>query len=248
MPPAARLLGSVSQPYPFGPIGPPAGRSTEAVLDVAGPAAAVLDFYEESLSGTGWSHPPDPVEVRPGGFAMMPTPPGRIFCGSANGPVLRVTVSERTAAPSDVRLYLTVGVPGPCAGTPRGGMGHPLFDRIPPLQPPAGVLLEPLGGAGGDARASSNALARTDRSAADLEAHFSAQMAAAGWQRRGGGAGGALAWSRWTQSRAGEWRALLWVLEEPDPDLRYLHVRVETGAAGRGMQWSGSAEMIVTST
>jgi hypothetical protein len=83
-----------------------------------------------------------------------------------------------------------------------------------------------VGGRPRRARTAEAAL-RTDQSAADLEAHFAAQLVREDWTRLGGGAQDAVAWSTWRLPGEERWRGLLVVLAV-DPNKRYLTVRIES--------------------
>jgi hypothetical protein len=70
--------------------------------------------------------------------------------------------------------------------------------RLPRLTPPPGVNLMLGGGGGSTDHWTSEASATTDQPVAALEAHFAAQLQAAGWVRRAGEAADLFAWSAWT--------------------------------------------------
>ena len=241
LPPGSRLIGSAVTPRASRPGARPAGEGFEIVLDAPGAGADTLAFYERALTERGWSAPAAPQIERHGGFTPMPMPPSRIFCRSPRGPWLSVRVSPRSTGPSEVRIHLDTATPGPCAA-PRGPLGLPPgADLLPALSAPAGVPLDTLGGGGGGTLWHSNAIAWTEQRVAELEAHFGGQLAAAGWTRRDGGVNGPLAWSTWTLATDADWQGLLFVLEEPVPGRRWLHVRAELqtqAGLGGGAGWT----------
>jgi hypothetical protein len=70
-------------------------------------------------------------------------------------------------------------------------MGMSGRSRMPRLHPPQGVTLEPQGGG----RWNSEVRVETDRSVADLEAHFASQLVEAGWTRLSGRTDDVVGWS-----------------------------------------------------
>jgi hypothetical protein len=160
------------------------------------------------------------------------------YCQTATGPWLSLAVYPGTGTTSDVHLAVNSS-PGPCA-VQAAPISHPAFPRaaelLPRLTPPPGVQLMQTGGSGtgGANRWSSEAAAETSRGAAELEAHFAQQLAAAGWTRQAGRADGPLAWSAWAVPEEGDWRGLLLVADWPTADRRWLSVRVESPSISSG--------------
>jgi hypothetical protein len=108
----------------------------------------------------------------------------------------------------------------------------PGMELIPPLYAPEGVTLQASGMGGGPfGRWTSEATAVTQLGTSELEAHFAAQLRAAGWTRFAGRADGPLAWSTWQVPGAGGWQGFLFALEAPGEKRRSLHVRVESAGA-----------------
>jgi hypothetical protein len=110
-------------------------------------------------------------------------------------------------------------------------MGMSGRGRMPRLHPPQGVTLEPQGGG----RWNSEVRVETDRSVADLEAHFASQLVEAGWTR--------LLWPHRRRGRLellprslgeGEWRGLLVVLAAFGDQERSLTLRRDQ-PRGRGI-------------
>ena len=234
LPPGSRLVGSAVRPSfgREGPDSPPSGLSIAVVLDAPGAPADIIRFYQEALGSQGWSAP-SPADRPPGGFLPSSiSTSSSSFCRSPAGPWLSVIVLPQAAGPSDVRIDVDTGNPGPCESQPdpRPPGAPPGFDRLPPLAAPPGVQVMPRGGGGGDGFAESRAVAVTDRPAADLEAHYAAQLAAAGWSRLAGGTEGPVAWSVWGVPGEGSWYGFLFVLEEPGQNRRSLYVYVVSAA------------------
>ena len=228
-PPGSRIVGSLVRLVGNEPVG------ATAVAEAPGAAASILAFYDTTLTAAGWvvspffGGPGNP----PGGLQPTLLPISRGYCRSQRGPSLSVTVLPRTAGPSDVRLDLETLFPFGCETFGRELQGAAL---LPPLYTPPGVELlpsnppQPVGG-GKPAQSSSDGIAETDLSIADLEAHLADQLAAAGWQPIDRVTEGPVAWSRWIVPGEGEWRGFLFVVEGPGARQRTIHVQVTTAAA-----------------
>ncbi len=109
--------------------------------------------------------------------------------------------------------------PQPVARTP--------LDAVPRLVAPEGVEFAQAGATGGW-------VATTARGATELEAHFAAQMAAAGWRRQAGEGVGLLAWSLWLPPTGEDPVVLLLVRDGPGAGQRTLYVRAESAASPIG--------------
>jgi hypothetical protein len=221
VPAAAVLLGSLLKTL----AGRPA--SMEAVLDLEGDPSAVLDGYEDDLHAAGWSAfegfgPPH------GGFVSDGMGDGRALRKSDDGPVLFVSWIARNGQPTDVRVRLDWEMVRHMPAGPKGV--PPGADLLPLLRPPAGVVfLGQSGFGGGGGHWTSEASVQTDRPVADLEAHFAAQLARAGWTRTAGSADDVVGWSAWDLPGEDSWRGLLLVLGAFGQTERSLSVRIERG-------------------
>jgi hypothetical protein len=232
LPEGARLLGSAVRG--IGPIPP----STEVVLDVPGSAAEVLTFYERAFQAQRWTASPVGAPLSRGGFQTVLS---STYCRGPNGPSLTLTILSQPSGLNDVRLRLQPPPGNPCSAPATPAARPPTSpqgaDLLPKLVPPAGVALQFTAPVGPSAR-SSEAIAETDRSAAELEALFGQQLQASGWTRLAGQADRPLAWSTWRLPGEGDWQGLLIVLEWPAQSRQALYVRVESPtaqAAGPGM-------------
>lgn len=179
VPPGARLVGSAGGSLDGGTV------RADLLYDLDGDADGALAFYRRASAGQGWSAPP--VGGPRGGFMPRQRPVMESFCRGAGGPWYSVALSAMDAG-TELRLHLETVDAGPCA--PRPVAAPPNAEALPPLYPPEGVALRMLGGSGGLDRWSSEAIAETGQSVAALEAHFARQLAAAGWVRTAGDAGG----------------------------------------------------------
>ncbi len=226
VPPGGRLIGSVQRDAP----GPTNVVGVEVVLDARGTPAEVAAFYQRALSERGWFAPPSGGPPS-GGFQPTAGPLYRTFCAGSTGPFLNLSVYPVRGGPSDVRLSIAIGAPGPCGeAPPRPPAVSPIpFELLPPLTAPEGVAVTSVTTVPTrPGTVSSDAIAETDLSPAALEAHFAAQLAAAGWTRVDGAAQGRMAWSAWQVPGAGEWEGLLYVLDGPGAGRRSLHLQVTT--------------------
>ncbi len=232
LPPGARLIGSVVREQPVRPGEPgPFGPGTTVVLDAPGDREALLAFYTETLQRQGWMPAPLGRPFGGGGFEASVPGGGLSYCGGPDGPWLTVNVVPRAAGVAGVWLAVS-DTGGPCT-VPRPVSPAPMTMRaaelLPRLTAPPGVVLQGgTGGGGGPNRWNSEATAQTSHGVAELEAHFAAQMAAAGWTRQAGAADEQLAWSSWARPEEGDWQALLLVAAWPTSDRRWLSVRVES--------------------
>ncbi|OLC52136.1 MAG: hypothetical protein AUH85_17700 [Chloroflexi bacterium 13_1_40CM_4_68_4] len=130
---------------------------------------------------------------------------------------------------------------GPC-DTSRTQVAPPMpMNKLPPLRSPDGVSLRGNGGGSGGDRQESSATAKTAKRAAELEAAFADQLAAAAWQRVDHGSQGAVAWSTWKLPGEGDWQGLLLVRETGADSRSLLLVAESTSAAssGGGVYYSG---------
>jgi hypothetical protein len=229
LPPGSHLVGSVLRQRTN------ANPSFDAVLDVKGAPDDVVAFYERELAKKGLAPPQLPAQQQPGGFVSSAGPMTvKMFCKADAFPFVSISVFPRPNLPLDVRAHYepaqpagTAFIGSPCAkgGGPQPG---PPQTRLPTLRAPDGVFLQPSGSGIGGGRQQSDAVATTSRSAADLEAFFAQQLAAAGWTRVAGSANAPLAYSTWKVPGDGDWSGLLVVIEMPAKDRRSLLLRAES--------------------
>lgn len=224
-PPDARLLGSATYRRD--------GRPSQVVvvLDTGASPEETIDFYRREMPVRGWS--PAPLGWAPGGgFVPATVLATAAFCRSQAGPWLSVSARPQEVGPTAVRIEIDLLTPGPCR-EPAGRIPD-AGDRVPPLTVPPGVRLYPDGGGGSDHDWSSNALAETELSAADLEAHFARQLETRGWERLAEGAGRPVAWSLWRLPGEEDWQGILTVAEWPGRNLRSLSIRIQSSAMVEG--------------
>lgn len=212
-------------------------ENIEVILDSVLPVAAVLSFYRESLTASGWN---ELDEMRPamhgGGFVHtgFRTLENRAtYCKGPEGPAFIVNVHERKQGLTDVRLDINFGSEhSPCAPLNRmhRRMAHRgIHDMIPPLQPPEGAKQQSEGGGGGGDSWHSNATLNTEMPLDALTAHYAAQLLKGGWTQTDAGIAGPLAWSTWRfQDEDNEpWNGLLFILKRPGKERQHvLEIRI----------------------
>jgi hypothetical protein len=228
IPPGARIIGSAVRQRSG------ANTSFDVVLDVNGKPDDVTAFYERELAKKGLTTPSAAPQPQSGGFVSSAGPSSsKMFCTGDALPYVTITVFPRPNAPNDVRAHYepaqpagTAFVGSPCSKT--AGPGGIPQSRLPTLRAPDGIFLQSTGGGGGSGRSQSDAVATTSKSAAELEAFFAQQLAAAGWTRVSGAANAPLAFSTWKVPGDGDWTGLLIVIEMPTKDRRSLLLRAES--------------------
>jgi hypothetical protein len=238
LPPGAILLGSRLSKSPLGLH--EAGRGVrreedraDLYFDSPGDRDAVFAFYDREMPARGWKPPSFDAAPRRerGGFQTtpFPYPPTRRFCAGPRGPTMTVTVWDEGTGTVDVRIHLDLSDIGWCAPPPKDMFEEPrVLGVLPELNVPPGARVSgSSGGGGNDDLWLMQVRAETPLSAAELESHYARQLAKAGWAQRDGGMNGPLAWSTWTSPPPGIWEAMFWVVEEPEPNHRWLHMRIE---------------------
>jgi ketosteroid isomerase-like protein len=219
LPAPARLLGSVLHSRGARPM------VMEAVLDADDTPERVLAAYTALLRSAGWTDFEGGGPMR-GGFVSGGDEGGSFRRADGDGPVLMVSADTPDAGPTAVRLRLDWQLTRRMRHGPRGA--PPGLEKLPRMTPPPGLDFrgEHLGGS--DRLWTAEAALRTERSTAELEAHFAGQLLRESWTRLGGGAHDAVAWSTWRLPGEERWRGLLLVLVAFDPDERYLTLRIES--------------------
>lgn len=231
MPDQARLLGSEL----YSVAGRPAYLT--AIFDTTAEPADVVRAYEAKLREGGWTTF-EQFGGMPGGFMPSGLPGiGKAFRHGKDGPVLMVSAMVRSRGESELRLRLDWEmprhVPPRHTGRPQGA------ELMPPIYPPPDVSLLPRGGGGGDGNWHTDAVARTERSVAELESDFAEQLKETGWKRLDGRVDDVVAWSSWLLPGNGGWRGLLLVLAAYGQDERVLSLRIESSELG-GAGWHSS--------
>jgi ketosteroid isomerase-like protein len=218
LPAPARVLGSVLHSRGERPI------AMEAVLDADGTPEQVLAAYTGRLRSEGWTDFEPGGQIQ-GGFVSGRGEGGSFRRAGGDGPILVVSADAPGTGPTDVRLRLDWQLARRLPHGPRGA--PPGIERLPRLTPPSGLAFRGEHLSGSDVLWTAGAELRTGRSAAELEAHFAAQLLRESWARLSGGAHDTAAWSTWRLPGEERWRGRLVVLVV-DPNERYLMLRIES--------------------
>lgn len=235
LPPRAVVVGSAA--YSSGDT----LASADTVLDVPGSANDLLAFYRGAMAALGWSPPPGLPSSAGQGF--LPEFSAASYCSTPSGPWLAVFVLPgKAAGESDLRLHVDLAESGPCANPTQPSFEpDPNLALLPALSAPAGVRVTSISTSSGGGHASSEGIAETDLSVAELEAAYAAQLEAAGWTRLAGGADGPVAWSAWSLPAGEQTRGFLIVLDAPGERCRDLIVRVESPPESSGHSGSSAS-------
>ncbi len=216
LPAGARIVASVRTPY-----------DTQIMLDTEMSPMDVLEFYAVTLPPQGWQASPGLHE--PSGFVSAPITL-QSYCLNGDQAHVMINALEGASGMTDLRLQLN----GPadsyiCAGQAEMGMMDSA-DLIPALRAPAGVQQISSGSGSGGDQADTSAELRTEAfRAADLVAHYNAQLQQTGWQMLGTAGAEGIAWSTWSFQDGDEksWSGTLVVTESPlQPDRRFASLRI----------------------
>jgi len=222
VPPGVTVVGGVARRSG----GTPA--NWEVVLDAPGVPDDLLALYRQAFTGgggLGWITFPQVSGQR--GFLATAIPGvGATFCQRSTN--LSASVSVTPAMPAN-DLRVRVNTNASACGNPGGDTIIQALYRLPPLAPPAEVMVQNIvsGSGGSDRRIQTTATARTTLSAADIEADYAGQLAATGWTRVAGAADGPLAWSTWTVPGDGSDIGFLYVLPLPQSSTYELSLQIQ---------------------
>jgi hypothetical protein len=230
LPQGARVIGTAIRRGPTHDLG------WDIFLDTSGNPNDATSFFQDALQSDGWTPPPPFTPSVASGFqnqrpanAATPTPsptvtpnPTRNLSLCQAGGAISLTVA---ASPLNTATGVSIHV------DPTGGRCIPIRrttsgPRLPILSAPPDidVLLN------NESTTTSDAVAQTGMSAADLEAFYSRQLATAGWTHVAGDATGPLAWSVWNVPDTGGQQAYLSVLEIAGKNIRDLHIQIGAAA------------------
>jgi hypothetical protein len=231
LPPGARLLGSAA----YRSDG--ALRQAVVILDIELSSEDALSFYRRELPARGWN--PLPRIRQPGGFVLGTVLASDTFCGGERDSWLSVTAQPQSENRTGVRIHIDLSTAGPCSGAPEPApyVSH-AGERLPPLTLPPGVRLYPGGSGGSDDHWFAHALAETELSAAELEAHLAGQLERHGWECVATSSAGPVVCSAWHVAGEDDWQGILVVAEWPGRTLRSLLVTVERSPITRRGWWA----------
>ncbi len=241
-PPNARVIGSaVRAGSIYG-----SGKSVDVIYDAPGSVTSLVNFYQQSLTGAGWTTPTGYTGSGQGGFQPTTTTAYRYYCHTATGSSLSLTIYGRRNAPNDVRLNVMVSnssqQPGPC-GSKEISAAYPGANNVLPeitLPENINVFLNnggayyPATASGGavtptvvDTTQTSDATAETSLSAAELLKLVEPQLYKAGWTRKDGKSDGSLVWASYNLPNQKDGSGFLYITDAPGQNRRTLFLRAE---------------------
>ena len=145
-------------------------ENIEIMLDSALSPEAVLSFYKERMTESGWNELDEMRHAQPGGgfvhsgFSALEN--RTIFCKGPDGPAFTINAYERKQGHTDVRLDINFGNEySPCKQPNRihrRMMHQTMRNLIPLLEPPKGAKQQGGGGGGGGESWYSNATLDTN--------------------------------------------------------------------------------------
>ena len=206
LPEGARVLGTLL------------GSQTITAIEAALAPEDVVEFYRTALAAEGWREAAIPGYGR-GGF--LHTNPNRMamvtFDRDEEGPSLRLMCFETRGGGASIQLHVEAQPSPPNQARQRAMMrGRDVMSVLPAIQAPPRSTQQPGGGGGSNDHVSSQATLETDLDVPAVGAHYRQQLERAGWEQRGAGENGPVAWSAWTfNDDEGEpWSAMFAALQE----------------------------------
>lgn len=188
---------------------------TQIALHTPLPATEALDYLAKRLEEQGYA--PNDARVDLGGVFGQPDP-GLTLC-SPDGE-WGVTITPLSVeTDSDINIFIVAAENSACGQIASLGTGA--MRLLPHLTLPAGVhprFSGMGGGSGGSERSAyANSMLAIDLSPAELAAHYSQQLQAAGWQQTSESQTDAVAWSVWqfSDEHGRPWVGTLLVADRP---------------------------------
>lgn len=239
LPEKSRALGTLAR----------SEEQVEIVLESELKPEEIVAFYREKLQGMGWNELDDPaIRHHMGGFMHANFGPHNHinFCQGPDGASLALSIMQFEARGTDIRLHLNLGREGnPCARQekPRRQIHrHGIYDIIPMLVPPHGMLQHGGSGSSSDSEAYTTARLKTDLELDVVAKHYATQLLQANWTQTGEDISGPIAWSTWkfTDEEQEPWTGLFFILKTPEKqDEYFLCIRVEWVRPERTNKTSG---------
>jgi len=218
IPEGSQVIGSIVRSDPAG---------TEIILDSPLKSQEAIAFYQDELTGEGWSE--QSQEAYGPGFVSALWP-SQTFCEVEGDIVVYISAVDVPDKPTDLRVNIQSQAEySPCKPDNTQGMDDAYF-LIPPLVSPAGALVRGGGSGSGPGEANVTASLKTDLAADELADHYGEQLSEAGWDLGERGATEYEAWSSWTitDDKGEKWGGILIVVESPtDPEKRYAWFQVD---------------------
>lgn len=213
-------------------------ESIDVLLDSVLQPPAVMSFYKQSLTASGWNeqdemHP----AMQDGGFVhtgFHARENHATYCKGPDGPALTINAYQGKQELTDVRLDIDFGSEySSCRQSNRMHQRmarHHAHNLIPLLEPPQGAKQQGKGGGGGGDNWHSHATLDAEMPLDVLSTHYAAQLLKGGWTQNDAGIAGPVAWSAWTfQDEENEsWSGLFLILKKPGKERQYaLEIRAD---------------------
>jgi uncharacterized protein len=216
-------LGGLPDDLPFelvAPLGTQAlyslersqGMGTLIALHASLPAPDALDYLAVRLGEQGYA----PAETSPTPGDVFGQPEQGMTLCSPDGELGVMVTALPQETGSDIDIFILAADNTRCSGAGQDTVASRLLPRLtlPAGQP---VQFSATGSGGSERNAYANSLLTIDLSPAELAAHYSQQLQAAGWQQTGESQTDAVAWSVWqfSDERGRPWVGTLLVAERP---------------------------------
>ncbi len=191
------------------------GMGTQIALHAPLPAPDALDYLAARLAEQGYAQ----VETSPTPGDVFGQPDQGMTLCSPDGELGVMVTALPAETGSDIDIFILAADNTRCSGAGRDTVASRLLPR---LTLPAGqqVQFSSTGSGGSERSAHANSLLTIDLSPAELAAHYSQQLQAAGWEQTSESQTDAVAWSVWqfSDERGRPWVGTLLVAERPAQD------------------------------
>ncbi len=230
-------LGGLPDDLPFelvAPLGTQAlyslersqGMGTQIALHTPLPVANALDYLAAQLGEQGFA----PAKTSPTPGDVFGQPEQGVTLCSPDGELGVMVTAVPAETGSDIDIFILAADNTRCSGAGQDTVASRLLPRL--TLPAAGqpVQLSATGSGGSERSAYANSLLTIDLSPAELAAHYSQQLQAAGWERTSESQTDALAWSVWqfSDERGRPWVGTLLVATRPaQEDALLVQIQIE---------------------
>ncbi|MCC6166706.1 MAG: hypothetical protein IT329_05710 [Caldilineaceae bacterium] len=193
------------------------------LLSSSGTPEALADTVRQDLLGQGYTMP---VDNSASGQVFLPSDPlmPEFLCSPDGRYTIFLSVSGLANEPAVMRININRSSPGDICS--QGGVPYASMTTgiLPQLAPPPNTQLRSSGGGGGGNMVSADAELQTALTAQELAAHYSAQLAAAGWEQLDSSSAAAVEWSAWRLSDAqgNSWTATFYIVQKGDSPTTFL--------------------------
>jgi hypothetical protein len=201
------------------------------LLSSSGSWETLADIVRQELLAQGYTTPTLGTADMSGQVFLSNAPPiPELLCSPDRRYVVFQGLSNLVGEPAVLRVTINRSTSGDlCSPSPYGGDSM-TAGILPALQPPPGAQLRSSGGGGGGNYVSAEAEIQASLPAAELAAHYSAQLAAAGWEQLDASSAAAVEWSAWRLRDAQDvpWTATFYIVQKGDsPNIFLMTLRAD---------------------